>query len=663
MSLSSVEQHEEGIGPRALRGETWVELFPWLDTYESATAAELEALVEGVPDWWIADSPAATPGNDPHDLAVALAAVFVRDHRRMTLADAAPHLDVAIPIAALRLDPRAETVVRRVDQSGSVRRLSEVTAADLFAIRGTSTETVCAIVAAVFIASMTVDAADGVATEDDENPALVQLIDDLRSLARWRSVRGRAGEPLLGVEIDDDAPETIQQVADRVVALTAADVGIRAEGDPVDEIENLVEQLDERESIVLHKWMMATEQISIGELSSLLHVSKSRAGTISAALKERLVTACDFQTAVGGLLASIRIEIQPVTTVDRLVALHPVLATVVPSLHIPLWLALDRIDDYFEVTGQWAAAPDVTTAGARTRVMLEELESENGTVAVSDAARMLGLTESETSAWLQVCAIPVVDGFALLATAAFADHVVAILEATSVPQDFGELLDRVDVDRVTPAHRRALEEDGRLRVTANGRWELTTTASDTVDTRGSGAVDSGRQPRRLYRCGDEWVFRVTVTADALRGSSLSIPAGVAHVFGCARGGIREIPSELGVQTLRWTGSHPTCGTIRRFLIQLRLDVGEDAFLVCSPDSGFAVRAVAGADLAGDPIGQALAMVGHRDPADLSGQAAEEILATAIGLPPRTKRRRILSAFQSRDARVAQLLEAGWVGTR
>ena len=418
-----------------LRDDTWVDLFPWLDAYQSADAVRLEELVPEVSDWWIADSPRDTAADiDLVDLVRGLALLSVRRHRAATFAELAPRLDPTIPVAALRLDPRAETVVRRLGDRALVETLLSTRVESLFDLKGTSPDTVRDVAAGVIGASIVCLPDDGVPPDDESgSPVAAQLIDDLRVLARWRGLRGNLGTPLIAVDIEDDAPEQIQEVATRISAITGKDFASTVESNPVDELENLIEQLGEREMTALTEFVMAAEPITLGQLSVRLHVSKPRASGIVTKLKKDLATACEFETTAGGLLASIRAEIRPVTTLDRLLDMQPVLRTEVPSLGVPLWLALDRLDDGFEVTGPWAVAPDLRAAKGRTIVMLEQFESANAVVSLDVAARTLHLSTDEVREWLQYCKIPILDGSVLLSTRRIADHAAAILEVLGTP--------------------------------------------------------------------------------------------------------------------------------------------------------------------------------------------------------------------------------------
>lgn len=660
-----------------LSDDTWVDLFPWLDEYESADAARLEEIVPNVSDWWIADTPRDTCSDADLDAVIAgLAGLAVRRHRTARFGDLAPRLDPTIPVAALRLGPRAETVVRRLGDRALVRTLLSATVESLFALKGTSPETVQNVAAGVLGAAILVAPESGVPSDHQtDNPVAVQLVDDLRVLARWRGLRGALGSPLIDADIEEDAPEEVQEVATRISAITGKDFVAAVEADPVDELENLIEQLGERETLALTEFVMAVKPISLGQLSVRLHLSKGRAGGIVAQLKQKLAAACEFETTAGGLLASMRAEIRPVTSLARLLDMQPVLRREVPTLGVPLWLALDRLDDGFEVTGPWAVAPDLRAARASTIVMLEQFESGNGVLPLETAARTLRLSTDEAREWLEYCEIPVLDDKVMVSTRRLVDHAAAILEVLGDPVDTAALTDLLDTDRSEQFVARHLADDERFSRTATGKWvlaELPEAVADAIPQssvlceadeldaahESTDATIVVRPTRRLYRIGATWRFRLRVTAEHLRGSGFTIPVGLAQAFGCRQGELRELPSPLGTQMVRWTGTNPTCGTIRRFLTELSTRPKDIVFLTYSEDGGFDV--VPCADVApDDPLRGALALIGVQNPDDVNEAEAAPLLATAIGLESGTKPRRILSRYQTRDGTVAELLEAAW----
>ena len=649
-----------------LRDEVWVQLFPWLDGYVSSEAALLEAMVANTPDWWLSDCPRVTAGEaDLESIVEQLAEVFVNNHKSLLFGDAFPRLDADLPMRALDLGARPATVVQRLGPGVTVADLMKLTVADFFTIRGTSEQTVQDVVAALLTVAVLIDPGAGLEDfgEPLEAPAVAQMLDDLSALATWQRVRGRHDQPMLQVEIDDESPEAIQQVAARLTAITPLDLPDNDPVDAVDEIENLVGQLGEQELLVLDHRLMALTPVTLGELSTKLHVSKARASGIEAALKNKLNDACGYGTAVGNLLASMRVEIQPVAALERLLAKHPVLADVVPSLHVPLWLVLDRLDDYFEVTDNWAAAPDVTAARGRTFALLEDIESANGVASLETAATFAAMPRGELERWLRWCEVPIIGDSALLRTKRVGDFAVGALEALGVPTTTEALAAIVDPGRQESAISRLLQADGRVAIGDDVMWRFVEwqPGGEPIQSapRPSAHNKSPEKTRRLYRVGSSWRYRISVSKDHLRGSGFVIPAGVATAFGCTRGAVTELPSPLGVQMIRWTAAQPTCGTIRRFLRELACNTGDQVLLSYSPTDGFSV--IEPPRVENDPLRAALAIIGHEHPDSVPEVEVVGLLATAVGLPPDAKPRRILSTFQEHDDDAAvSLLETAWL---
>jgi hypothetical protein len=656
-------QRVKGRASVELRDEVWVDLFPWLDDYVSSKAAILEPLVSDVPDWWLSDSPRVTANEvDLEGVIDQLAEVFVTNHKALAFVDAFPRIDADLAVRALDLSVRSATVVQRLTSDSNVAALLKLTVADFFAVRGTSEQTVQELVRSFLTTAVLVDPTSGLELENEplEAPAVAQLLDDLKALATWQRVRGRHDQPLIQVEIDDESPEVIQQVAARLTAITPLDLPDDDPKDAIDEIENLVSQLDDRELLVLHQRLMARTPVTLGELSTVLHLSKARTSGVEAALKNKLSDACGYGTAVGNLLASMRVEIQPVAALDRLLAKHPALAEGVPSLSVPLWLVLDRLDDYFEVTDQWAAAPDVNAARARTLALLEDIESPNGVASLDSAAELASMPHGELDRWLRWCGVPIVENSAVLRTKRLADFAVGALEAVGKPTTTEALAAIVDPGRQLSAIARVLHGDVRVSLDNDGLWSLGTPSGHLSAS--AGAETDTVKPervRRLYRVESSWTYRITVSNDHLRGSSFAIPAGVAMAFGCVRGAVTELPSPLGVQMVRWTGPQATCGTIRRLLRGIASKAGDQVVLSWSPAEGFSVADLAVFD--GEPLRAALAAIGHKTPEAVPESEMVRVLASAVGLDADAKPRRILSAYQGHDDHlVVSLLEKAWI---
>lgn len=544
------------------------------------------------------------------------------------------------------------------------------------------------------------------------------LVDDLTLLAGWRKLRGAAGKSLLSVEIEDGAPPELEDLAARISALTAADLpDAVGPADAIAELEEIFTALDEREQFVLRERFLAPEPKTLAELGSEFGVTRERARQIEVKVKRHLEGRFGFGTAVGNLLASLRVEIQPVAALDRLIEQHPEIAVPVPSVGVPLWLVLDRLDDYFEVTDGWAAAPGVAEAKAQTRALLEEFESPNGVVELVVLAESSALSRDELVRWLTWCGYALLGGRILTRVRNTGDHAAAILEVLGEPTPLDELVtamasgrnprsvanvlggdDRfVRSDRATWAladwgveeyttirnliARELDAHDGEMPLSelvaqVAGKFDVSASSVQTYAASGDFEVRQGNvrrrstrgvpqktpeQTRRLYRHGDIWRLSVKVTSEHLRGSGFTVPAALAGIAGCGYGEVVEYESRLGTHAIRWKNLQPASGSVRRFLEDLGVGEGEYVFLEFHSDRRFDVRRAFVAEPTVAPLRRALAAVGRPDANSVPDGEVVLALAEAIGRAGEDRPRRVLSGFRARgEEEIVELLEQAWV---
>lgn len=693
MSLWSIALSDNELGERR-----WLELMPWLERYGSGRATALSALAPG-DRWWENQSPAETAASaDVPAICAALAHIYVTDHPETPLAHGlAARIDV--PVTGLDLGTAAATVVGRLPGVATTAALFERSPSELFAVRGADPDTVHEIVCAALVVAILRDpgvlrASPG-AQAGPEVPALDLLLADLAELARWRVLRGHGDRPLLRVELEDGAPEEIQEVAARITALTARDLPLPDPDDPITELGDYVATLPapDRENL---------RQRVLGEVA----VDPSAPSTFP------------FGTAVGDLLAALRVHVRPVASSDRIEAMYPDLSRPVPGLDVPLRQVLNRLDDRFDVSGGWVAVPNLAEAERQTRALLAELESENGVVEPAAVTALWNLPAGELTAWLRHCGLPVFDGRVLTRQDSLADRAAQVLEILGDPMPAAALVTRMDTTHDTATIIDEIAEDERFAVTASGMWSLVQWETDVpgavrariariVDAAGGAAVDatalagalaarfqiseaaarifadsgdfeivggrvrrrmrthiqmrSPRRTRRLYLLGGVARLRVTATRDHLRGADFPVPSAVAGIVGCPPGGEVVLGSRLGTQVIRWSGATPQLGTVRRFLEDLGVDEDNEVFLEFHPDGHFDVVPLRTVAENAEPLRKALALVGHSAPEIVPEEGTAEALAAAIGLDDETRPRRVLSAYRARrEIDIVALLEDAWV---
>jgi hypothetical protein len=714
------------LPPEAYQDAPWVHVLPWLTHYPAGTLRQLTDL-SPAPDWWLTESPALTTMVVDHfDLCTALARVLITRHPESPLGQSLPTLPPQLPLSTLPAGSRVRTTFQRLD-AHTVRDLADVTVKDMFDTRGTGPGTVEEAVTALIAAAITQPPDDlpDIRTSGENRPhgttataqpaAHAQLLEDLSRVAGWRHIRALPDTPLFAIAVEAMAPEEVQEAVQRINSLTATDVlPTSTRAHPVEELTMLVAHLDEQQRTLLHSRFLASVPSDHADIAAVLAIPTEKVRHIEVQLHELLARTFHFGTGVGNLLASIRVEIQPVAALDRLIGLHPELADRIPVLNVPLWHVLDRLDDYFEVTNGWAAAPDTGAAREQTRTWLEDAASPYGAAAIDDLASTRTMPRSELIAWVEWCGYPVSHGHVLTRTATIADHTAGLLAVAGKPVTAEAIIREINPAPHPQVLHDALDSDGRFLQTAPSTWalvdpevapdadlreriavhvnaaggdvdlhdliglisnELDATASDILEAIPPTGFDivEGRvqrrttahpprknpaETRRLFQHADGWRLRTPVTRDHLRGSGFPIPVAVPAIVGCAEGGTVELESRLGTQTIRWTGSQPVSGSIRRFLDDLGMIEGQVVFLDFRHDGRFDVTAELHVRDGAKPLASALALTGAA-PVDDDDDAIA-MLAAAAGLPVDAKPRQVLSAYQQRgDEDIARKLEALW----
>ncbi|ASW54750.1 sigma factor-like helix-turn-helix DNA-binding protein [Plantactinospora sp. KBS50] len=717
------------LPPDAYHDAPWARLLPWLAPYTPATARELTDLTPS-PDWWITESPAVTTMTAEHDtLCRHLARLFVVRHPAAAFGASFPTVPRRLPVSTLTASSRVATAFQRL-QVQTVTDLEPVTVRDLYDIRGTGQGTVedavAALISAAIVRPGELGEADDLGDHSEQphrtleaqlSPAHRQLIEDLAQLASWRRIRRQEDEPLVKVVIEEGAPEEIQEVALRLNSLTSADINSANGGsDPVLEFTALMSELDERQLRILRERFLGRPPRKLAELASDFSVTRERVRQIENRLKSLLAGRFHFGTSIGNLLASLRTEIQPIAALDRLTTLHPDLARDVPGANAPLWLVLDRLDDYFEVTDGWAAAPDVTAAREQTRILLEDFATEHGVVDLAAVAAATSMPNAELVAWLNWCGYALHNGQILTRTRSLSDHAAGLLAATGEPLHIDELQTQMGRDNSIRSLANQLADDERFVRTDRASWGLASWQLEEYTSirqqiglelaAAGGEIEIGRlidsitsrfdvspssvqayagngdyeivqgtvrrrespaaprkapaATRRLFRFDNDcWKFRITVTRDHLRGSGFPVPSGVANLVACAPGDVVELESDLGTQTVRWTGLQPSSGTIKRFLDRLGVREGQNVFLEFGPYGRFDVSVQHPINPEDHPLEQAAALTGCAEGVG-NPEDAQLALALAVDLPADVKPRQILSTYRQRgDDDIAGLLEQVW----
>lgn len=539
-------------------------------------------------------------------------------------------------------------------------------------------------------AQATVRGEDSSADEFDAvaapSPWLGGLLQDLETLAEWNHSLGLGDRGVLS-ELPLGAPDAAVQARKRLLDLSADDVLPSSAANVANQLDGAIHGLDERYQAILAKRFFAWNSKTLEDMGQEFGVTRERVRQLEVKARAKLNDIVTGDTPVGRVASLVRTQIRGVRPLEELLAEVPALAVEVLTVGQPAWRVIDVLDDAYEIADGWCAEPSFEAARRDTAVFLDELADAFGVVRLADVT--LSNDEAGSLPWLKDWLIylgyAVRDQFVLLKTGSLNDMAAAILSIEGAPLTFdelhqkvgrgapGSLRNQVSTDptftRVDREHFALTEwgmegytnirgEIGKLLEQADGELPLASVVESLVDRFGVSAnsvavyagsppfqvmngivrqdtgqlAGSGKNPakvQRYYRRGDDWLYRTTVTFDHLRGSGWPASTALATILRMAPGEYTELPSWLGNQKFSYKNHQPSYGSIKRFLEDMDLGIGDEIFLVFKADGSFDVEQLP--DVPTDKMAQALRLVGADMSLDVVGAIAA--LGSAIKFAP------------------------------
>lgn len=529
---------------------------------------------------------------------------------------------------------------------------------------------------------------------------LGNLMLDLETLAEWNHSLGLHDRGVLS-ELPIGAPQAVIRARKRLLSLSADDVLPSKAANVADELDGALYGLDDRYLAILAKRLFAWQPMTLGELGQEFGVTRERVRQLEVKARAKLNDLVTGDTSAGRVASMVRTQIRGVRPLHELLAEVPALAVEVVTVGQPAWRVIDVLDDAYEIADGWCAEPSFEAARRDTSVFLDELADAYGVVRLADVT----LSGDEAGAlpwlkdWLTYLSYEVRGEFVLLKTASLNDMAAAILSIEGAPLTFEELHKRIG--RGAPGSLRnqlstdqtftkvdrehfALAEWGmegytnirgeiaKLLEQAEGELPLASVVQSLVERFGVSAdsvsvyagsppfqvtngvvrhdtgqlAGAGKNPakvQRYYRRGDDWLYRTTVTFDHLRGSGWPASTALSTILRMAPGEYAELPSRLGPQRFSYRTHQPSFGSIKRFLEDMGLGIGDEIFLVFRADGSFDIERLPDAPV--DEMAQALRLVG----ADMSlgVSAAITALGSAIKFAPDADIVSIARGYESR----------------
>lgn len=661
-------------GVRLVR--TWCDVAPWL--------ADLRADPEF---FWIDDDPADA---DPEVAAAnrdLIAVLMAETRSSVPLGELLPLLPGGVDLIP---DPDLPTrAANWLLQSSTFTtdRIGDVTTAGILGHRGMGVGSVLPLLSRLVEMSAAADAYAG-AESGGRDRAVVEVVRDLETLARWRAAAGEDDTPLLD-PLPEFVPQTVRDAQHRLRGLTAQSPAVAAATQTAvaEQLSARMNALPERDLEVFFERRLSDTRTRLEAIGERWGVSRERVRQYEARALDELYEWVQGSPEAQFVIASAVRVIGAVRPLTDVVAALPAIGEEVGAVRRPLWRVLTGIGVPFEIDGDWAAAPTLDAAREATEAHLRARADDYGTlspgiVAEINPARLPGESPDWGARWAASLGYVTYRNQVLLFTSTIEDYAAAILSIHGSPMTPEELVSSFHVERSSRSMVNQMTGDDRFQRVSRTHWGLRawggreyatirSAIGDLLDELGGSApldklvdelssafdvkpasviayaaappyrTDDGMvsraehapasrkspaQTKNLYRIGDAWKLRFTVNAEHRRGSGSPLPVALATALGLEYGDVRRLDSPAGEQLLSWSALQPSLGSTRRFFADRGLDEPTEAFFVFTDDGRFDVEPVRRPGE--DPRALVLAAVGA--PASTTADA-RHVLAAAIGL--------------------------------
>lgn len=543
---------------------------------------------------------------------------------------------------------------------------------------------------------------------------ILAVIDDLVQVAAWYATVGLPRQPLLATTVAPGTPVEVVKARKHLEELEPGDVLDEGElgMDIAGLFDDALRNLDPRAARVLASRLFADDPVTLDEIGLAFGVTRERIRQIEGKARGAMLGCISDGSTLERVAENARMLVGTIRPLDDLLTLMPALGRTVSLVGQPAWRVLDRLDDAYEIENGWCVVPTMTAARTVTQTQLQERADPYGVVHLDD----LDLVETSrpehqtdlTAAWLTHCGYVIDGGLALTRTQSVGDYGAAILSIVGSPLGAQEIVDRFAVGRSAGSLRNAMGTDDRFERVDRDRWALKEWGMEAYAgirsvireqvARSGGRADLGDlveyvtgrysvtsssviayastppftckggevrlaagdrglrktpgRTRRLFRRSSAWAFRIRITTDHLRGSGSAAPVAIAGILDLQFGQTRQLDSPLGPQAVAWTGTQPSFGSIRRFLMDGDIAADTEAFLVIHDGGTFGFEPAR--ELTGNPLLDAVALIGAPPTEDRDEVRAA--LTAAIGLPEASPLSSIIGEYRERgDSDVADLV--------
>lgn len=437
----------------------------------------------------------------------------------------------------------------------------------------------------------------------------------------------------------------------------------------------LLFSFDEREYAIATQRLMAEQPSTLDEIGKEFNITRERVRQIEKALRNEITTLLDGEFHLSERLAAMFEAEGPILRYATAARIIPELeSTVEPEGLAILPLIGNLCSPTFSVSDGWLATPSIDDAVKLVKTDLPQAADEYGVVDLAPSASHANAEQRERETrnftdWLAYSNVMLYKNHAILGRTQ-GDRAAAVLSVEQHPLTTEEIAERINAGNARSlANRLAIDErimrvdigtwalrewdleeysgirqEIRERIERNGGSvrldalveelssqfsispnSVVTYASTLPFLSSHGVVTLADEERydvpdanpydvaRMFRIPGGWALRITVNAEHARGSGSILPLAIANILHMRFGDTVELDSPLGVQSVYWTGTSVGLGTIRRFVLDGIIQVGDEALLEFMDDGSFTVELVR--PLNGNALHDALALAACPQTAD------------------------------------------------
>ena len=437
----------------------------------------------------------------------------------------------------------------------------------------------------------------------------------------------------------------------------------------------LLFSFDEREYAIATQRLMAEQPSTLDEIGKEFNITRERVRQIEKALRNEITTLLDGEFHLSERLAAMFEAEGPILRYATAARIIPELeSTVEPEGLAILPLIGNLCSPTFSVSDGWLATPSIDDAVKLVKTDLPQAADEYGVVDLAPSASHANAEQRERETrnftdWLAYSDVMLYKNHAILGRTQ-GDRAAAVLSVEQHPLTTEEIAERINAGNARSLANRLAVDERIMRVDigtwALREWDLeeysgirqeireriernggsvrldalveelssqfsispnsvVTYASTLPFLSSHGVVTLADEERydvpdanpydvaRMFRIPGGWALRITVNAEHARGSGSILPLAIANILHMRFGDTVELDSPLGVQSVYWTGTSVGLGTIRRFVLDGMIQVGDEALLEFMDDGSFTVELVR--PLNGNALHDALALAACPQTAD------------------------------------------------